>query len=87
MEYASTDADTMSCGAMESGSTDFTMTSYGATASMRPFLASMRGARDSLSTTGFRRFAGCRKHPAKATLHSAKPLPGAALGKEPPAKS
>ena len=26
-------------------------------------------------------------HPAKATLHSAKPLPGAALGKEPPAKS
>jgi hypothetical protein len=40
-----------------------------------------------LPTTGFRRFAGCRKHLAKATLHSAKPLPGAALGKEPPAKS
>jgi hypothetical protein len=38
-------------------------------------------------TTGFRRFAGCRKHPAKTTLHSAKPLPGAALGKEPPAKN
>ena len=38
-------------------------------------------------TTGFRRFAGCRMHPAKATLHSAKPLPGAELGKEPPAKS
>ena len=42
---------------------------------------------DITATTGFRRFAGCRMHPAKATLHSAKPLPGAALDKEPPAKS
>jgi hypothetical protein len=39
-----------------------------------------------LHTTGFRRFVGSRKHPAKATLHSAKPLPGVALGKEPSTK-
>ena len=38
-------------------------------------------------TTGFRRFARCRMHPAKATLHLAKLLPGATLGKEPSAKN
>ena len=37
-------------------------------------------------TTGFGCFAGSRTLPAKATLHSAKPLPGAVPGKEPPAK-
>jgi len=45
------------------------------------------GIKQMTCTTGFRRFAGCRMHSAKDTLHSAKPLPGAALGKEPPAKS
>ena len=39
-----------------------------------------------MCTTGFGCFAGSRTLPAKATLHSAKPLPGAAPGKEPPAK-
>jgi len=39
------------------------------------------------NTTGFGCFAGSRKLPAKATLHSAKPLPGAAPNKEPPAKN
>ena len=38
-------------------------------------------------TTGFRRFAECLMHSAKATLPSAKPLPRAALGKEPPVKN
>jgi hypothetical protein len=38
-------------------------------------------------TTGFRRFARCRKHLANATLQSVKHLPGVALGKEPPTKS
>ena len=38
-------------------------------------------------TTGFRRFAECLMHSAKATLPSAKPLPRAALGKEPPIKN
>jgi len=37
-------------------------------------------------TTGFGGFAGSRKLSAKAILHPAKPLPGAAPGKEPPAK-
>ena len=37
-------------------------------------------------TTGFGCFAGSRTLPAKATLHSAKPLLGAAPGKEPRAK-
>jgi len=39
------------------------------------------------NTTGFRRFAGSRILPAKATSHSAKPLPGVAPGKDPPAKN
>jgi len=38
-------------------------------------------------TTGFRRFAGSRILPAKATLHSAKPLPEVAPGKDPPVKN
>ena len=38
-------------------------------------------------STGFRRFAECLMHSAKATLPSAKPLPRAALGKEPPVKN
>ena len=38
-------------------------------------------------TTGFRRFVECLMHSAKATLPSAKPLPRAALGKEPPVKN
>jgi len=38
-------------------------------------------------TTGFGRFARSRILPAKATLHSAKPLPGAAPSKDPPAKN
>ena len=32
-------------------------------------------------TTGFRFFADCLRHSAKAILHSAKPLPSAVLGK------
>ena len=35
----------------------------------------------SLSTTGFRFFAECLRHSAKAILHSTKALPSAALGK------
>ena len=38
-------------------------------------------------TTGFRRFAECLMHSAKATLPSIKPLPRAALDKEPPVKN
>ena len=38
-------------------------------------------------TTGFRFFAECLRHSAKARLHSAKPLPSAALGKEHTAKN
>ena len=38
------------------------------------------------STTGFRFFAECLRHSAKAKLHSAKALPSAALGKEHTAK-
>ena len=38
-------------------------------------------------TIGFRRFAECLMHSAKATLPSAKPLPRAALGKEHPVKN
>ena len=45
------------------------------------------GRADQGFTTGFRRFAGYRMHPANATLHSAKRLSGAALDKEPPAKN
>ena len=37
-------------------------------------------------TTGFRFFAECLRHSAKARLHSAKPLSSAALGKEHTAK-
>ena len=40
-----------------------------------------------VTTTGFRRFAECLMHSAKATLPSAKPLPRAALGKEHPVKN
>ena len=39
-----------------------------------------------VDTTGFRFFAECLRHSAKAKLHSAKPLPSAALGKEHTAK-
>jgi len=35
-------------------------------------------------TTGGGLFAECLLHSAKAALHSAKPLPSATLGKEPP---
>ena len=38
-------------------------------------------------TTRFRFFAECLRHSAKAKLHSAKPLPSAALGKEHTAKN
>ena len=37
--------------------------------------------------TGFRFFAECLRHSAKAILHSAKPLPSAALGKAHTAKN
>ena len=39
------------------------------------------------NTIGFRFFAECLRHLAKAKLHSAKPLPSAALGKEHTAKN
>ena len=38
------------------------------------------------ATTEFRFFAECLRHSAKAKLHSAKPLPSAALGKKHTAK-
>ena len=38
-------------------------------------------------TTGFRFFAECLSHSAKANLHSAKPLPSAVFGKEHTAKN
>ena len=38
-------------------------------------------------TTGFRFFAECLMHSAKAQMYSAKPLPSAALGKEHTAKN
>jgi len=47
----------------------------------------MYGKCDVTITTGFRHFAECLMHSAKATLSSAKPLPRAALGKEPPIKN
>ena len=40
-----------------------------------------------LATTGFRFFAECLRHSAKAKLHSAKPLSSAVLGKEHMAKN
>ena len=40
-----------------------------------------------LITTGFRFFAECLRHSAKAKLHLAKPLPSAALSKEHTAKN
>jgi hypothetical protein len=39
-----------------------------------------------VTTTGFRGFAECPRHSAKPELHSAKPLPSVALGKEHSAK-
>ena len=38
-------------------------------------------------TTGFRFFAECLRHSAKAILHSAKPLPSVALDKAHTAKN